>query len=62
MGLDGSLFVLTEESVYEANKKYKQELEGNFNASNVLDMLITNYAHCSSFCVKAGPLRNLHVS
>ena len=43
--MDGSLFVLTEESVYEANKKYKQELEGNFTASNVLDMLITNYAH-----------------
>lgn len=34
-----------EESVYKANKKYRQGLEGNAAASNVLDVLITNYAH-----------------
>lgn len=34
-----------EKSVYETNKKYKQVLEGNPTASNVLDMLITNYAY-----------------
>lgn len=37
--------VLTVKKVYKANKKHRQGLEGNAAASNVLDMLITNYAH-----------------
>lgn len=34
-------------SVYQANEEYRRGLEGNATASDVLDMLITNYAHLS---------------